>query len=88
MSSVISESQSTFICGRHILDDILIAKIMVDDARRLKKESLLLFKVDFDKAFDSVDWNYLEIVMFKMNFPTLWRKWIMECISSASASVL
>jgi len=23
-----------------------------------------------------------------MNFPTLWRKWIMECISTASASVL
>jgi len=59
----------------------------VEDAKRLKKD-LLLFKVDFEKAFDSIDWSYLEAVMKKMNFPTLWRKWIMECVSTASASVL
>jgi hypothetical protein len=53
----------------------------------LKKE-LLLFKVDFEKAYDSVDWHYLDTVMGKMNFPTLWRKWIKECVSTATASVL
>jgi len=26
--------------------------------------------------------------MHKMNFPVLWRKWIMECVTTASASVL
>jgi hypothetical protein len=35
-----------------------------------------------------VDWNYLEAVMRKMNFPTLWRKWILECIGAATTSVL
>jgi hypothetical protein len=87
MSSVISETQSAFIHGRQILDGILIANEIVEDAKRLKKD-LLLFKVDFEKAFDSIDWFYLEAVMKKMNFPTLWRKWIMECVSTASASVL
>jgi len=87
MSSVISETQSAFIHGRQILDGILIANEIVEDAKRLKKD-LLLFKVDFEKAFDSIDWSYLEAVMKKMNFPTLWRKWIMECVSTASASVL
>jgi len=87
MSSVISENQSAFIHGRQILDGILIANEIVEDAKRLKKD-LLLFKVDFEKAFDSIDWSYLEAVMKKMNFPTLWRKWIMECVSTASASVL
>jgi len=53
-----------------------------------KKKDLLLFKVDFEKAFDSIDWSYLEAVMKKMNFPTLWRKWIRECISTTSAQVL
>ena len=87
MSSVISSTQSAFIHGRQILDGILIANEFVEDAKRLKKD-LLLFRVYFDKAFDSIDWTYLEAVMKKMNFPTLWRKWIMECISTASASVL
>ncbi|MCI09108.1 cysteine-rich receptor-like protein kinase [Trifolium medium] len=37
-----------------ILDGILIANEAVDEARESKKE-LLLFKVDFEKAYDSVD---------------------------------
>jgi len=52
--SVISDSQSTFIKGRQILDGILVANEIVDEARRCKKE-LILFKVDFGKAYDSID---------------------------------
>lgn len=59
---------------------------MVGDAWVLKKE-FLLFKVDFEKAFDSVDWRYLEAVILKMKFPTLWCKWILECVTIASASI-
>ncbi|PNX92357.1 cysteine-rich receptor-like protein kinase [Trifolium pratense] len=55
MGSVISDSQTTFVKGRQILDDILIANEVVDEARRSKKE-LLLFKVNFEKAYDSVEW--------------------------------
>jgi hypothetical protein len=47
-----------------------------------------LFKVDFEKANDSIDWRYLEAVMIKMNFPTLWRKWIMECMSTTLTLIL
>jgi len=48
----------------------------------------LLFKVDFEKAYDSMDWNYLDTVLRRMNFPIVWRKWMMECISTPSVSVL
>ena len=51
-------------------------------------KEFLLFKVDFEKAYDSVDLNYLEMVMVKMNFPTVWRKWISECVGTAKVSVL
>jgi len=67
MFSVISETQSAFIHGRQILDGILIANEIVEDVKRLKKD-LLLFKVDFEKAFDSIDWSYLEAVMKKNEF--------------------
>ncbi|MCH79399.1 cysteine-rich receptor-like protein kinase [Trifolium medium] len=87
MGSVISESQTAFVQGRQILDGILIANEVVDEARRAKKE-LLLFKVDFEKAYDSVDWGYLDAAMGRMGFPTLWRKWIKECVCTATASVL
>ena len=65
----------------------MVANETVDEARRLNKE-MLLFKVDFEKAYDSVDLNYLDMVMKKMNFSTLWRKWMSACVGSASASVL
>lgn len=87
VSSVVSDSQSAFIRGKQILDGILITNEAVDEAKQMHKE-LLLFKVDFEKAYDSVDLKYLDTVMVNMNFPTIWRKWINECVGTATASVL
>jgi len=87
IGSVVSDTQSTFIHGKQIVDGILIANEVVDEARRRDKE-LIMFKVDFEKAYDSVDLKYLDDVMMNMNFPTLWRKWILECVGTASTSVL
>jgi hypothetical protein len=70
IASVVSQNQSAFIQGRQILDGILVANEVVDDAKRNRKE-ILMFKVDFEKAYDSVDWEYLDEVMKKMNFPIL-----------------
>ena len=47
-----------------------MANEIVDEARKLQKE-LILLKVDFEKAYDTVDWGYLDEVMYKMGFPTL-----------------
>jgi len=73
IGNVISDSQSAIVKGRQILDGILVANEVVDEAKKLNK-NLLMFKVDFEKAYDSVDWKYLDSVMCKMSFPTLWRK--------------
>ena len=63
-----------------------MANEIVDEARKFKKE-LIIFKVDFEKAYDTVDWGYLDEVMSKMGFPTLWRKWIKECVGTATVLV-
>jgi len=67
---VVSETQSAFVKDRQILDGILIANEVVDDAKKSNKE-LMLFKVDFEKAYDSVDCGYLDAVMNKMTFSVL-----------------
>jgi len=87
IGSVVSDTQSAFIKRCQITDGILVANEIVDEAHRCNKE-LLLFKVDFEEAFDSVDWGYLMEVMSNMDFPLLWHKWIKECIGTATASVL
>ncbi|KAK1416690.1 hypothetical protein QVD17_25805 [Tagetes erecta] len=48
----------------------------------------MLFKVDFEKAYDMVNWNFLDSVMGQMGFPDIWRTWIRNCVSSTRASVL
>lgn len=49
---------------------------------------MLLFKVDFEKAFDSVNWNFLNDCMIQMGFGPKWCSWILNCLSSASISVI
>jgi len=87
IGTMISDTQSAFVKGRQILDGILVANEVVNEAKKLKK-NLLMFKVDFENAYDSVDWNYLEDVMCKMSFPILWRKWMKECVTTATATIL
>ncbi|KAK1299121.1 hypothetical protein QJS10_CPB14g01336 [Acorus calamus] len=45
-------------------------------------------KVDLRKAFDSVRWDFLENVLVGMNFPSLRIRWVMQCVRTASYSVL
>lgn len=49
---------------------------------------MVIFKVDLAKAYDSVEWNFLNEMMIGLNFNPKQRSWIMECISIAYASVL
>ncbi|GJZ18942.1 RNA-directed DNA polymerase, eukaryota, reverse transcriptase zinc-binding domain protein [Tanacetum coccineum] len=48
----------------------------------------LISKVDFEKAFDSVSWKYLDFVLLNLGFGSKWCSWIRACLSSSRASVL
>ncbi|GJW74500.1 putative RNA-directed DNA polymerase, eukaryota, reverse transcriptase zinc-binding domain protein [Tanacetum coccineum] len=87
IGSIIGPDQSTFTKGSQILDGCLIANEIVHMAK-LEDQRMFLFKVDFKKAFDSVNWNFLLDIMRKMGFGLKWRKWISSCQSLASISVL
>jgi hypothetical protein len=54
LESSFSETQSTFVERRQILDGILIANELIDEAKQNNKKFNLL-KVDFEKVYDSVD---------------------------------
>jgi hypothetical protein len=60
---------------------------VVDETHKLYKD-LFLFKTDFEKAYKYVDWSCIDVIMLKMKFPVLWRKWIMECVSTPTTSLL
>jgi len=84
MSVIIDERQTVFIGGRHLLHSMLIANEVVEEANRCHK-LCLVFKVDYEKTYDSVYWEFLLYMLRKMGFCS---KWIEGCLKSASISVL
>ncbi|GJR98826.1 RNA-directed DNA polymerase, eukaryota, reverse transcriptase zinc-binding domain protein [Tanacetum coccineum] len=85
--SCISSEQYAFIKGRNILDGPLILNEVMAWYRKRKKE-LMVFKVDFEKAFDSLRWDYLDMIMGKLGFGHKWCFWIFGCLHSARSSIL
>ena len=53
LSNVIDERQTAFLKGRHMLHGVLIANEVMEEAKRCKKPCLV-FKVDYEKAYDSL----------------------------------
>src|SRR5688572_19757773 len=87
IAPLIDESQSAFVMDRQILDGVLVANEAIAWLKRKKIPGALL-KLDFQKAYDSVRWSFLKLVMIKMGFGRKWIRWIMNCVSSASLSII
>lgn len=87
MGKLIGATQSDFIKDRYILDGVVVLNEAIEDVRKTI-EKRLFCKVDFAKAFNSVNWKYLLDMMKCMNFPEKWIMWIKECITTAKANVL
>ncbi|XP_026417438.1 uncharacterized protein LOC113312920 [Papaver somniferum] len=83
----ISSHQSDFIKKRKILDGVLVANELIDSRERLGKPGLLI-KVDFEKAFDHVNWDFLDEMFALMGFGNKWRRWIRCCVEFVRFSVL
>ena len=54
-------TQSAFIKGMNLVDGVLVVNELADFAKKTKQECLIL-KVDFEKAYDSVEWSFFEYV--------------------------
>eukprot|EP00253_Pinus_taeda_P015169 PITA_15169 len=67
LPNLISEEQSRFVEGRQILDNVLLAQEMVHTLQTRKKAGMLM-QLDLSKAFDKVNWQYLEVVLTAFGF--------------------
>lgn len=87
MSYIISANQTGFMKGRQISEGILITNEVV---HLIKKKDIngVVLKLDFEKAFDSVDWEFLFEALEALGFHSKWIFWIKSLFDTMKASIL
>ncbi|GJX63562.1 RNA-directed DNA polymerase, eukaryota [Tanacetum coccineum] len=87
LGDIVNEVQSAFIAERQMLDGPFILNEILQWCTKKKKKTLI-FKVDFEKAFDSIRWDFLDDVLKEFGFRCKWRNWIQSCLTSSKGSIL
>ncbi|XP_019172758.1 PREDICTED: uncharacterized protein LOC109168171 [Ipomoea nil] len=90
MGGLISESQSAFIPGRLITDNILVADEVGHYLNR-KQCGVVgwsALKLDMLKAYDRMEWTFLERMLTVMGFSEKWIKLIMLCVTTVNYTIM
>jgi hypothetical protein len=89
LQDIIAPIQSAFISGRLITDNTLIAFECLHAINHGNRECTKFgaYKLDLTKAYDRVDWNFLEGALRRLGFHSKWVWWVMECVTTVRYSV-
>uniref|UniRef100_A0A803PV25 Reverse transcriptase domain-containing protein n=1 Tax=Cannabis sativa TaxID=3483 RepID=A0A803PV25_CANSA len=90
LGSVVSDSQSAFLKGRLIHDNAIVGyeSLHVMRKDRFRNGSKVALKLDMAKAYDRVEWRFLEAMMVKLGYSQLWVAKIMNCLTSVQFSFI
>ena len=90
LPSIVSENQSAFQARRVITDNILMAFEILHYMKTQQNGStgFMALKLDISKAYDRVEWSFLECLLRKLGFHNRWVDLMMECITTVSYSIL
>ena len=86
LPEIIAPSQSAFVPRRLITDNVLLAYELTHHLRNKRegKYGLAAFKLDMSKAYDRVEWSFLERIKRRMGFSERWINLVMLCVTTVS----
>ncbi|XP_022040407.1 uncharacterized protein LOC110942954 [Helianthus annuus] len=87
LNGIVSVNQSAFVPGRKISDNILLTQELMHNYHRNSGPPRCAFKVDIQKAYDTVDWSFLKSTLLGFGFNSRMVDWIMVCVGTPSFSV-
>ena len=89
LDEIVSPTQGGFIHGRGAPDNIIVAQEVLHFLKRTKsRKGAMAFKIDLEKAYDRVDWNFLEHTLESFGFPSLIIRLVMNCVQASNLSIL
>lgn len=83
MDRAVSQSQSAFIAGRCIQDNILLSHEILHGYHKNRGPKRCAVKVDLRKAYDTVRWEAVEFALERIGVPAKFRRWVSECMQTA-----
>jgi len=84
---LIDMDQTCFIKGRSISENFIYALELVQHCHKQRLPTLVL-KLDFAKAFDSVNWDSLLKILQCRGFPATWCSWIQHILTTSKSAIL
>ena len=81
IDGLVSTEQSAFVKGRQILDGPMILNEVLAWCKASRKKAMV-FKVDFEKAYDTLRWDFLDDILLGFGFGPKWRSWMRGCLVS------
>lgn len=90
LNSVISQTQSAFVSGRLITDNVLVAYEVNHfiHCHSQSKRAFMALKLDVSNAYDRIEWIFLERVLRKLGFHSSIVDLIMQSVTTVSYSFL
>jgi hypothetical protein len=83
---LLAPNQSAFVKGRYILKSVVATHELIHGAIRSKTKGLVL-KLDYEKAYDRVSWQFLEELLTTRGSGSRWVNWIMSLVKNGSICV-
>ncbi|XP_062093460.1 uncharacterized protein LOC133799461 [Humulus lupulus] len=88
LPDLVQLNQGAFVQGRSIAHNVLIFQDLIKNYERTSTSPRCAIKIDLSKAYDTVDWWFLEDLLKSLCFPMRFIGWIMTCLKNTSYSLL
>jgi hypothetical protein len=83
---ILHKAQSTFVQGRNIMNSILALHEVLRETKR-KKQTGVVLKLDFEKAYDKVHWGFLLRCLKERGFSNTWCDWMNQILKNGTMAV-